>query len=104
MKQGKLSFSRSCKRKSENVSEPSPKKSKNEKQKAVKKEKKNIVEQLKAEEEEHIVENNKTKDSSEKKRYSNSMKDAVKTLCKICRYFEHIVSGFKITVENLVTQ
>ena len=89
MKQGKLSFSTSCKRKPENVSEPSPKKSKIEKQKAVKKEKKNIVEQLKAAEKENIVENDKMiEDSSEKKRYSNSMKDAVKTLCKICRYFE----------------
>ena len=84
MKQAKLSFLRSSKRKAEaNDPEPKSKRAKEaipvpkrpEPEPRETSKKKNVVQQL------ELMNNNKNET-----RFSDSMKDAVKTLCKICEY------------------
>lgn len=78
MKQQKIAFLRSSKRKNdieERKAEPSSKKLKQEESKSLKP-KKNLVEHLMQAEAE---------DESSGMKFSNSMKDAVKTSCKICK-------------------
>ena len=84
MKQAKLSFLRSSKRKAEAI-DPEPKSKRVKEATSVPKrpepepretsKKKNVVQQL------ELMNNNKNET-----RFSDSMKDAVKTLCKICEY------------------
>ena len=86
MKQAKLSFLRTSKRKAE-TSDPEPKSKrvkeatatpvskKPEPETRETSKKKNVVQQL------ELMNNNKNE-----ARFSDSMKDAVKTLCKICKY------------------
>lgn len=90
MKQAKLSFLRTSKRKAETI-DPGPKSKRvKEATPAVSKKtepetretskKKNVVQQL------ELMNNNKNET-----RFSDSMKDAVKTLCKICKYVVIII-------------
>ena len=90
MKQAKLSFLRTSKRKAETsdpepkskrvkeaTATPVPKKPEPETRETSKK--KNVVQQL------ELMNNNKNE-----ARFSDSMKDAVKTLCKICKYVQFL--------------
>ena len=88
MKQAKLSFLRTSKRKAE-TSDPEPKSKRIKEATPVSKKpepetretskKKNVVQQL------ELMNNNKNE-----ARFSDSMKDAVKTLCKICKYVKFL--------------
>ena len=85
MKQQKIAFLSSSKRKNdieETKTEPSSKKLKQDSKSS--KPKKNVVEHLQQAEPD---------DKSSGMKFSNSMKDAVKTSCKICKYVKPVCTN-----------
>ena len=104
MKQAKLSFLRSNKRKAETNEatfdpQPKPKRVKEAAQAAreAQARKKPEPEKRETSKKKNVVQHLSTSNSSNKLRFSDNMKDAVKTLCRICKYAYPVISSFHLS-------
>ena len=103
MKQAKLSFLRSNKRKAETNEatfdpQPKPKRVKEAAQAAreAQARKKPEPEKRETSKKKNVVQHLSTSNSN-KLRFSDNMKDAVKTLCRICKYAYPVISSFHLS-------